>query len=282
MTETVIGTTSNQALMREKEEIPTHLVCDGRVGDEPSHIHSTKCNTCESFATRCGFINEAAPTTPCPPKLLLSPFARTSFLFLRSQRSLPQLPLVFNMLSNKVLVVVGLIAPTVLAGTPQGYGYGGVTDSLLAESTDSPESMPSGIMPITITGSITVTKPVTVTHTVTVSQLDCGGETTTIYSTTRTTRTTQSTIFISVLPTPKTSIETSTSVPKTGSFAVTSSIPIASTTGYAVGNTTTSCESNTSKPFLPTSQKRWIRYSNPRLQPPVMLMVLPAAYQSLL
>ncbi|GAW17519.1 hypothetical protein ANO14919_069770 [Xylariales sp. No.14919] len=144
------------------------------------------------------------------------------------------------MVSTKVLAVIGLIASPLLASTPQGYGYG--------DATDSPESasIPSAIIPVTITDSVTITRPITITHTITVSPTDCDGETTTIDSTTSVTRTTHSTIYISVSPSSKTPSHTSTSVPATSFSVATSSIPTASTTGYVVSNTTTSpCESAT-------------------------------------
>ncbi|KAI0509744.1 hypothetical protein F5B22DRAFT_314493 [Xylaria bambusicola] len=150
------------------------------------------------------------------------------------------------MISTNILAIVGLIASSVLASTPQGYGYGGMTDSIIGSSTDSPDSMPSSIMPITITDSITVTKPVTITHTVTVSQPDCGSDYTTIYSTTRTTRTTDNTIYISIHQTPKTATQTPTSVSGMGSTFITGSISTPSTTGFIMSNTTTPCESDTS------------------------------------
>ncbi|KAI1298370.1 hypothetical protein F5Y03DRAFT_409439 [Xylaria venustula] len=142
---------------------------------------------------------------------------------------------------RKTLAVVGLIASPVLASTPQGYGYGGETDTLLSASTDSPESLPSAITPVTLTDSITITKPFTVTHTVTVSQDDCGGDETTIYSTTRTTRTTQDTIYISVSPTPetiqtpKTPIPVYTSVSGSSSSSVTSSVTSSATSSSTNG-----------------------------------------------
>ncbi|KAI1347332.1 hypothetical protein F5Y01DRAFT_329793 [Xylaria sp. FL0043] len=150
------------------------------------------------------------------------------------------------MVSAKTLAIVGLTASPVLAGTPQGYGYGGMTDSLVSSLTDSPESEPSAIMPVTVTDSVTLTKPVTITHTQTVteSQPECGGETTTISSTTRTTLTAKNTITISVVPTPKTPIPVSPSVSEESSSSVTSSVPTASTTGFFSNNTTTSCESD--------------------------------------
>ncbi|KAF2966396.1 hypothetical protein GQX73_g7183 [Xylaria multiplex] len=150
------------------------------------------------------------------------------------------------MVFNKALAVVGLVASSVLASTPQGYGYGEVTESIMSASTDSPVSgsVPSAIMPITITDSITVTKPVTVTHTVTVSQSGCNREMTTIDSTISITRTTQSTIYVSVSPSPGTSTQSYTSVTGTGSSVSTSSIRAVSTTSYVMSNTTT-CESIT-------------------------------------
>ncbi|KAK5633267.1 hypothetical protein RRF57_008981 [Xylaria bambusicola] len=151
------------------------------------------------------------------------------------------------MIPTKILTIAGLLTSSVLASTPQGYGYGGVTDSVIGSSTDSPDSMPSAIMPVTITDSVTVTKPVTITHTITVSQADCGSETTTIYSTTRTTRTTENTIYISIRPTPKTLTRTPTSVSEMGSSFSTSCISTPLTTGFFMSNTTTLCEFETCK-----------------------------------
>ncbi|KAJ3565501.1 hypothetical protein NPX13_g7481 [Xylaria arbuscula] len=157
------------------------------------------------------------------------------------------------MIYHVIFAAAGLFASSVMASTPQGYGYGGVTDSLIISSTESPETLSSSIVPVTITDSVTITKPVTITHTQTVTvSPDCGdesgSETTTIYSTTRTTRTTSNTIFISIHPTPHPPPQTFSGFSESSSSEVTSvtSTASASTTGYVVSNTTTPCESETS------------------------------------
>ncbi|KAI1813860.1 hypothetical protein GGS20DRAFT_448240 [Poronia punctata] len=71
------------------------------------------------------------------------------------------------MVSNRVLAVIGLVVP-VLANTPLGYGYGGDMDT----------SLPSAIMPVTVTDSITLTKSLTLTQTKTVTlSVACTSET---------------------------------------------------------------------------------------------------------
>ncbi|KAJ8125435.1 hypothetical protein O1611_g8204 [Lasiodiplodia mahajangana] len=157
------------------------------------------------------------------------------------------------MISRKIFAIMSLVTSSVLASTPQGYGYGDMTDTIVGASTDSPAStdMPSSITPITMTESITLTRPATVTHTVTVSLPGCGsGKTTTIEGTTSTTMTTHSTIFISVSRSSRTSTETFPSIETStvGFSTVTDSILTWSptTSGPISGNTaTTSCGSIT-------------------------------------
>ncbi|KAI1170784.1 hypothetical protein F4777DRAFT_93987 [Nemania sp. FL0916] len=117
---------------------------------------------------------------------------------------------------NKVVAVVGLSVSSVLARAQQGYGYGDETDSLEAFSTEpvTETIIPSGIIPVTLTDSITVTEPVTVTitQTVTLSEPGCTSQkTTTIDGTLSTTITTMSTIVISLPPLVTPSTETAES-----------------------------------------------------------------------
>ncbi|GAP91469.1 hypothetical protein SAMD00023353_6200500 [Rosellinia necatrix] len=154
------------------------------------------------------------------------------------------------MVLKKLLVAAGLAASPALAGNPQGYGYGGMTDTAVGISTYSPPGVDtsSAILPITITNSATVTRPVTVTHTVTVSPPACSSEgTTTIDGTTSITLTTRSTIYVSVLPSSEISTQTAQATGITGADTSTVITGTSSTlaTGLGVNNATTSCESTT-------------------------------------
>ncbi|KAI0543922.1 hypothetical protein F4679DRAFT_589995 [Xylaria curta] len=163
------------------------------------------------------------------------------------------------MFSSKFLTVLlfTVVTPTILAGTPQGYGYGDMTETVFGASTAEPaytDNTPyPGVPPLTtITNSVTLTKPVTVTTTVTRTvSPECSSETeiiTTISGTTSTTLTTEITVVVSEGPTPTTR---STVVPQfsggdVSSLAViTISLPTVSTTGSVASDTTTSCSSIT-------------------------------------
>ncbi|RYC62718.1 hypothetical protein CHU98_g3501 [Xylaria longipes] len=156
------------------------------------------------------------------------------------------------MFSTKSLALVFFVTNPILAGTPLGYGYGDMTDTIVGASTDSPvyTETPYSIEPITVTDSITLTKPttVTVTHTVTVSRPKCSLEITTISGTTSTTLTTRISIFIPQGPSSRTiTIETSEAPGFSGadvSTATTNTLTV-STTGFVVSDTTASCESTT-------------------------------------
>ncbi|KAI1118690.1 hypothetical protein F5Y14DRAFT_462644 [Nemania sp. NC0429] len=151
------------------------------------------------------------------------------------------------MVSSKILALVGLVASPVLATTPQGYGYGDSTDTIVGASTYSPAS--TDLQPYnpgsTITDSVTVTKPYTVTHTLTLTVPACGsGKTTTIDGTTSVTVTTKNTIFISIPPLSQLSTETADISP-TGSASIAGSsiTPVSWISSLATGSTTTSCDS---------------------------------------
>ncbi|KAI0454112.1 hypothetical protein F5B21DRAFT_256938 [Xylaria acuta] len=156
------------------------------------------------------------------------------------------------MFSSKFLAVVLFVANPILAGTPQGYGYGDVTDTIVGASTDSPAytETPYPVVPITITDSITLTKPVTVTitHTVTVSRPKCSLEITTISGTTSTTLTTWISIFIPGGQSSRTTTTQTSSAPGVSgadiSTATISTLTV-STTGFVASgtDTTTSCDS---------------------------------------
>ncbi|KAI0440627.1 hypothetical protein F4803DRAFT_552913 [Xylaria telfairii] len=155
------------------------------------------------------------------------------------------------MFPTKFLASVFFAANPILAGTPQGYGYGDVTDTIVGASTDSPAYTitPYSVVPVTITNSITLTKPVTVTitHTVTVSRSKCSLETTTVSSTTDTTLTTKISIFIPEGPSYGATTTQATITPGVSAVeisTVTSCSTTAPTTGL-VGSETTSCESAT-------------------------------------
>ncbi|KAI8943981.1 hypothetical protein F4801DRAFT_573291 [Xylaria longipes] len=151
------------------------------------------------------------------------------------------------MFSTKSLALVFFVTNPILAGTPLGYGYGDMTDTIVGASTDSPvyTETPYSIEPITVTDSITLTKPttVTVTHTVTVSRPKCSLEITTISGTTSTTLTTRISIFIPQGPSSRTiTIETSEAPGFSGadvSTATTNTLTV-STTGFVVSDTTAS------------------------------------------
>ncbi|KAI1184304.1 hypothetical protein F5B17DRAFT_90207 [Nemania serpens] len=161
------------------------------------------------------------------------------------------------MVSSKILALVGLIASPTLASTPQGYGYGGESDTIVAISTLSPAStdLQPSTVETTVTDSITVTKPVTVTHTSTLTISGCGsGQMTTIEGTTSTTVTTRNTIFISVPPssfqlstetTMATEMTTATeTITRSSVSAAGSSITSGSSmNGLATSSTTSSCDS---------------------------------------
>ncbi|KAI0401068.1 hypothetical protein F4802DRAFT_441317 [Xylaria palmicola] len=164
------------------------------------------------------------------------------------------------MLYSKVLATVVLAATPILASTPQGYGYGDVTDTIVDTTTTS-FSLDVGTPPattlVTTVDSVTVTRPITVTHTVTVWQPECSSETTG-EDTTGTTLTSKNTVFVSASRSPSrsprpsspsspssTSTADATGIPGEGSTTDTLSAPTPSTTGFVVGNTTSSCDSLT-------------------------------------
>ncbi|KAI0467607.1 hypothetical protein F4859DRAFT_518044 [Xylaria cf. heliscus] len=156
------------------------------------------------------------------------------------------------MFSTKFWALACLIANPILAGTPQGYGYGDVTDTVVGASTDSPvyTETPYSILPVTITNSVTLTKPitVTVTHTITVSRPACSLEITTISGTTSTTLTTRISIFIPGGPSSKPTTTQKTTAPSVSGEEIsttTISTPTLSITGFVASGTTTSCESST-------------------------------------
>ncbi|KAI1735684.1 hypothetical protein F4680DRAFT_434821 [Xylaria scruposa] len=168
------------------------------------------------------------------------------------------------MFSSKFLAVVLLTVTPILAGTPQGYGYGDMTDTYFGASTDSPaytDTLYSVVPLTTITNSVTLTKPVTVTVTHTVSP-ECSSEMiTTISGTTSTTLTTKITVFVPGGSSPGTPTTQPTVAPGFSGAdisTVTIGTPIVSTTGFAVSDTTTSCVSITSK-LLPSILLRYYK-----------------------
>ncbi|TRX89208.1 hypothetical protein FHL15_009906 [Xylaria flabelliformis] len=157
--------------------------------------------------------------------------------------------------SNFLAIVLFLVVTPILAGrTPQGYGYGDVTETVFGASTGSPEYTDNTpyppVVPLTITDSVTLTKPVTVevtvTHTVTP---ECSSEiefTTTSSGTTSTTLTTKITVFVpggSSFETPTSQPTAATTPGFSGADVSTITIgtPAASaTTGFVASDTTTS------------------------------------------
>ncbi|KAI0855471.1 hypothetical protein F4860DRAFT_496306 [Xylaria cubensis] len=170
----------------------------------------------------------------------------------------------FKMFSSKFLAIVlsFMVVTPILAGrTPQGYGYGDVTETVFGASTGSPEYTDNTpyppVVPLTITDSVTLTKPVTVevtvTHTVTP---ECSSEiefTTTSSGTTSTTLTTTTkiTVFVPGGSSSGTPVTQPTAATPGFSGADISTITIgtpavSTTTGFVASDiTTSSCASIT-------------------------------------
>ncbi|KAI2621368.1 hypothetical protein GGS21DRAFT_548037 [Xylaria nigripes] len=112
------------------------------------------------------------------------------------------------MVSKNLLAVAGLVAAPVMANEPESYRYGKMTDAAMSMPSAEDFSIPSAILPITVTESITMTNPVTVTQTVTVSQADCEPDSD-VPSTTHTTVTSRNTVTVSASKSISSSIVTS-------------------------------------------------------------------------